>query len=189
MPPDATLMPTLRRGTVLQVCKPFDTSMVQLGDRGILTGNGRLHIYTTKPSCGPLPIYDFDIGLVENGTFRIVETVTHDITGEELEAVHTRMDEYQRPRVDAYYKDLDLISIKLKDLNLRHQTDQKQLDDQLLEVLLRKGGTRVEDLSCDYTHQYNYGNRYAVLEESAKRLMVAGKILPFKEGGVLIPCR
>jgi len=182
------MVPTLRKGTVLQVCKPFDPVMVELGDRGILTGKGRLHIYIIKPSHGALPLYDFDVGLVENGTFRIVEEVTHDITDEEMEGACKRMEDYQAPRADAYYKELDLIFIKLDDLNLHRRKDRDSLDNRVFQLLLRKGAKSIRDIACEYTSHHNYRNRYDLIEASAQRLIVAGKILPVTENGHLIPC-
>jgi hypothetical protein len=199
------MLPVLRRGTVLEVCKSFDPVIVQIGDRGIIVKEALpegapkpfsympgpvLHLYVVKPTHGALPIYNCEIPeRVEDGTLRIVEEVTHEISDEEMESIRSRMEEYQAPRADAYFDELDLLFIKIEDLNMRHQADQDELDERILAVLLKKGGMPLREVTVEYTSHHNYRHRYEIVEESAQRLVVSGKILPFEEGKALIPCR
>jgi hypothetical protein len=187
------------------VCKPFDSAIAQIGDRGIIVKEAlpegapkpvaympgpMLHLYVVKPTHGALPLYNTEIPeRVADGTLRIVEEVTHEISDEEMDAIRSRMEEYQVPRANAYFDELDLLFIKLEDLNLRHPTDQDELDGRVLSLLLKKGGMPLRDVAVEYTSHHNYRSRYELLEESARRLVAVGKILPFDGEKVLIPCR
>lgn len=198
------MLPVLRRGTVLEVCKPFDNT--PLGDRGVITKEALpegapkpvaympgpvLHIYRSKPTAGGwLPIYNTGLPeLVEDGTLRIVEEVAHEISKEEMEAVHKRMEEYQDPRAKAHHVEREVLLINLSGLNLRYRSSQEKLDQQVLAVLLKKGATPFRTFLYDYVTEHQWEARYDILQESAHRLVVAGKILPIREGAVLIPCR
>jgi len=196
------MLPVLRRGTVLEVCKPFDNT--PLGDRGVITKEALpegapkpvaympgpvLHIYRSKPTAGGwLPIYNSGLPeLVEDGTLRIVEEVTHEISDEEMEAIRTRMEEYQDPK--AYHDEREVLTIDLSALDVGTRKGREELDRQVFAVLLKKGATPFRTFLYDYVTEHQWEARYDILQESAHRLVVAGKILPIREGAVLIPCR